>query len=238
MDRNRCRMFFFKKNNAVSNTNTLVARGKRVILVIGGSGVLGRAFFEKKPGGVFIVNISRRGELFGEGVFNFNHDIRKRPELVLQKVSKTVGMVDVLVTMAYDHAFSSIKNLEREQFLHEVELDTFIPMHISKLCGEIFWSKNSRENNIKNRRKAIHLGSGAAFGKTLRPELASYSGAKAALTIMSEYLHDYLYSGKGVSAHVVAPGSLDVPEIKKQTVETLWKLQDMAVDRFTLNKVY
>lgn len=212
--------------------------GKRVVLLIGGSGTLGRAFVGEKPSDAFVINVSRKGTLTGENVVNYHHDIRENPEILLRRLAEFVESIDVLIPMAYDRNFSSIEKLDCERFLKEIELDTFLPIRISTLCARYFWSRVSKEANIEKGRKVINISSGAAFEKTARPELASYSGAKAALTIMTEYLHDYLFSSFGVSAHVVAPGSLQNANVKAATVETLWKLEAEPLTRFTLKKIF
>ena len=225
-------MLFRQKNKS------LRIAGKRVIVVIGGTGILGMAFLAKKPENIFIINVSRRGEVTGEHTFNVRQDVLKNPEKILRRIAQITESVDVLITMAYDHHFSSIEKLDRNRFLREIELDTFSPMQMSMLCAKHFWSKNDRETNREKGRKVIHISSGAAFGKSSRPELASYSGAKAALTIMTEYLHDYLFLNFGVSAHIVAPGALQDADTKEKTVAALWKLQAEPLHQFTLNKIF
>ena len=225
-------MFLWRKNTL------LPTAGKRVIFIIGGSGVLGSAFAAKKPDDVFIINVSRRGSISGENTLNLHQDVLHDPEKTIRQIAEMVESVDVLITMAYDHHFSSIEKLDRNRFLREIELDTFSPMQMSMLCAKRFWSKNDREMNREKGRKVIHISSGAAFGKSSRPELASYSGAKAALTIMTEYLHDYLSANFGVSAHIVAPGALRDADTKEKTVAALWELQALASDMFTLSNVF
>ena len=225
-------MFSWRKHTS------LPTAGKRVILVTGGSGVLGSAFVAKKPDDVFIINVSRRGMIMGENTSNVHQDVLKNPEKALRRIAQAVESVDVLITMAYDHHFSAIEQLDRNRFLREIELDAFSPMQMSMLCARHFWSKDDREMNRAKGRKVIHISSGAAFGKSSRPELASYSGAKAALTIMTEYLHDYLFSNFGVSAHIVAPGALQDVDMKEKTLTALWQLQAEPLHQFTLTKVF
>lgn len=225
-------MFFLRTNRL------LPVAGKRVVLVIGGSGTLGRAFAAKKPDDVFIINVSRHGTIAGDNIFNYHHDARKNPEKMFRNLTRMVGSIDVVITMAYDRNFSSIEQLDRSRFLREIELDVFSPMQMSVVCAQCVWSKDDRETNVKKGRKVIHISSGAAFGKSARSELASYSGAKAALTIMTEYLHDYLFAACGVSAHVIAPGALQDADIKEKTVSALWELQAAPSRQFTLNKIF
>jgi len=225
-------MFFLRKNKSFP------AAGKRVIMIIGGSGVLGSAFLANIADDVFVINISRHKKIIGKNILNYRWDVLKNPEKMMQRLARIIGSVDVLITMAYDRHFSSIENLNRRRFLREIELDTFSPMQISMLCAKYFWSRDTRDTNIKKGRKVITISSGAAFEKSSRPELASYSGAKAALTVMTEYLHDYLFSTCGVSAHVIAPGALKDRETKERTVAALWKLQAMPLLQFTLDKIF
>ena len=200
--------------------------------------MLGSAFSACKPDDVTLVNVSRRGTVRGDNVINYQADVLRDPEKLLRRMKTDVLSIDVFITMAYDRRFSSIEKMNRKRFLGEVELDVFSPLRMSVLCGAYFWSKDDRTTNMQRGRKVIHISSGAAFGKTSRPELASYSGAKAALTVMTEYLHDYLFSSFGVSAHVVAPGSLQNPQVKEHTVSALWELQGASLDQFTVRKIF
>lgn len=224
---------FSREGNSVPETS-----GKRIILLIGGSGVLGMAFAEKKADNIFIVNVSRTEKLFGANILNYHADVIHNPRGLISELANVVPAVDVLIPMVYRRNFSSIERLNRETFLEEIELDTFIPLRMSLLCAEYFWSKEPKTLNEQRARKVINISSGAAFGKTSRPELASYSGAKAALNVMTEYLHDYLFSTHGVSAHVVAPGSLLDRETKGAAVKTLWDLEIEPVTHFTLTKIF
>jgi NAD(P)-dependent dehydrogenase (short-subunit alcohol dehydrogenase family) len=70
------------------------------------------------------------------------------------------------------------------------------------------------------------------------PQHASYSGAKAALNIMTEYLHSHLYLSYGVSAHIIAPGSLKNEKIKEATVSALWDLEAKSLADFTMQKIF
>ncbi len=226
-------MFFLSTRN-----KHLPEAKNRTILIIGGTGVLGTAFLSQKPEDAFIINISKEGNIPTRMGLSIRHDICKNPEKLIYKIARIVPMIDVLITMAYDHSFSSVENLQHDTFLREVELDTYLPMKLSVVCAERFWSKEDRQINIKKGRKVIHISSGAAFGKTSRPELASYSGAKAALNIMTEYLHDYLYSSVGVSAHIVAPGALKEKDILQEAVDVLWGLEKAPATKYTITKVF
>lgn len=210
----------------------------RTILTIGGSGVLGGAFLAKKGDDTFVINVSRRGVIIGEGTYSIRQDVRKNPEKLLHEIGRITPMVDVLIMMAYDHSFTSVENLDRDTFLREIELDTLLPIQLGVLSGKIFWSTCGKELNIEKGRKVIYVSSGAAYGKTMRPELASYSGAKAALNIMAEYLHEYLFSTYGVSTHIVAPGTLKDARVKEKTVDILWELERAMVTQFTTSKIF
>jgi NAD(P)-dependent dehydrogenase (short-subunit alcohol dehydrogenase family) len=223
---------FFRRSIAPPNI-----AGKRVILAIGGSGVLGKAFFQEKPADCFIISVSRRGDLVGEDVLNLHYDLYKSPEGLIKQLAKITQSVDVIIPMIRDKNFTSIENLDRKKFLGEIDFDVFLPIRLSLLCGKQFWAKVSKEENLSMGRKIINISSGAAFLKS-NPQHASYSGAKAALTIMTEYLHDFMFSKYGISAHTIAPGSLRNEGIQRMTVEALWNLERRVVDRYTLQKIY
>ncbi len=224
--------------NLFLNKKRVLKTDKRTVLLVGGSGVLGKAFFEKRPENTFVINVSRKGELIGNDVLNRHGDVLQTSEKFIEKLAQEIASIDVVIPLAYDRHYSSIEKINKNTFLQEIELDVFLPMHISILCGKYFWSKFDKNENISKSRKVIAISSGASFGKTSRPELATYSGAKAALNVMTEYLHNYLFSTYGVSAHVVAPGSLHNEDIKLRTVTALWKLESQPLSNFSLQKIF
>jgi NAD(P)-dependent dehydrogenase (short-subunit alcohol dehydrogenase family) len=197
--------------------------GKRVILVIGGSGVLGKAFCAAQKEETLIVNVSRKNIVTGKNVVNYTFDVTKPPTPLFNHLKELLPRVDVLINMAYTTAFSTIENFEEQSFLKEMYIDVGVPIVFAKQCTEFFWKSSSAQENRHLRRTVINVSSGAGFGKTSRPELATYSAAKSALNVITTYLHDYL-SYFGVSAHIVAPDTLFDEKILTQTVEELWKL--------------
>ena len=204
---------------------------EKVVLVLGGSGLLGRAFAAAAPRGVFIINVSRSGLLVGDKVVNYPYDLTQNLEPLFAHLSKLTHRVDSMVTMAYSKEFRSVEHFNKTIFLEEISLDVAIPVEASRLCGESFW--RSPVTELQDR-KVIHVSSLAGFGKTLRPELATYSAAKSALNSITPYIHDYIRGKYKASAHLVAPGSLENKMVLDETVETLWRLamtpmEDMSV---------
>lgn len=227
-------MFFLK--HKVKNIS--LGENQKVVLVVGGSGVLGKALFWEKPGNYFFINASRRSEIVGEDVFNYHMDLLGDIEKSIKLLSKHVSKVDILVNAACYEGFTSIAELNKENFLRELEIDVFAPVNISMLCAKYFWATDGMTKNIRLHRKVINISSGAAFGKTSRPEVATYGAAKAALDIMTTYLHDYLFGNFGVSAHLIAPGAFSDKDILGRTVKEIWNLSDRKQDSFSLAKIF
>lgn len=198
--------------------------GKKIIVVVGGAGILGAAFAAAAPKDVCILNLSRKTTLEGEHVLNIPCDVRKDIDSYIKKLAIEVPYIDGLINMQYTKTFSSIEQFDTERFLDEMLVDTASPIVASLACGKYVWSKHLKQDNVARSCKVIQISSRAADGKTARPELATYGAAKSALNALTPYLHEYLYETYGVSAHIVAPGSLREPEILHNTVQELWNL--------------
>lgn len=206
------------------------------VVIIGGSGALGSAIVSTKPRNARVISINRQGLQPNEAL-SIRFDLLLEPlEDLLEKLAGVTDAIDMVVHAAYAHTFSSITDIDRDVFLKEIELDTFIPIKLSTLIARRFWS-TSQEENRAHARKVVNISSGASFGKTTRPELATYSGAKAALNVMTEYLHDELQSKYGGSAHILAPGSFSTPGVLTKTVEEIWKLSSLKSNFFSIKKI-
>jgi len=203
--------------------NQFLGKNTRVILMPGGSGVLGNALhdlLDKEE--FFFINMSKKTPLKGENVHNYYCDLRvTNPEKVVSDIAHITPRLDFIVNAAYSHDFRSVAKLEKNIFLEEVYLDSYVPIKLSLLCAEHFWSPIDKSHNIETGRTVINISSGASLGKTQRPELASYGAAKAALNILTRYLHDELWSNYGVSAHTLTPGSFSDKDTLTQTINTI-----------------
>jgi NAD(P)-dependent dehydrogenase (short-subunit alcohol dehydrogenase family) len=209
---------------------------RKVVLMTGAGGALGRLFLKHKPNDVLLVNISRRTPLLGEGVVNIFFDIGKDLGKTVSYLGKVLGRVDVLVLGAYYNGFASIQDLKKESFLYEMLLDVYVPIEFSKQCAPIFF--NNSEENAKNNKKIIFIGSGAGTGKTARKELASYSAAKAALHILAAYAHDFFFDTYKIPTKVLAPGSIRDEKTAQKTVDTFWSMVDESDSNFSIEKSY
>ncbi len=234
------RMFFHQ------NIQKLQTNDKRVILLIGGGGVLGRALLEKKPDDVFVINLTKKSiQESRENIATLHFDVSRHAEDAILHIASLVDCVDVLINAAVVYHRVSLEQLKEKEFIEEFILNTFVPMKLSRLCAQYFWSKYSREVNTLRARKVINISSTAAFGNDSRPTRvlyngtkgALYAGTKAALNIMTEHLHEYVREF-GVSAHVVAPHSLKRDEVCSETVQLLWELQLKDVQSFSTQKIW
>ena len=214
--------------------NPLPILDEKVVLVLGGSGLLGRAFAAAAPRDMFIINVSRSGLLVGDKVANYPYDLTQNLEPLFVHLSKLTNRVDSMVTMAYSKKFHSVEHFNKTIFLEEISLDVAVPVEASRLCGENFWKSPLSE---RQDRKVIHVSSLAGFGKTLRPELATYGAAKSALNSITPYLHDYMRDKYKASVHLVAPGSLENKMVLDETVEILWRLAVTPMEDMSIAKI-
>lgn len=223
----------FKKNEWRFNRQALLA--SRIVLVLGGGGTLGRAFAAAVPAGTIVINVSRRSALEGENVINISYDLRQDLEPLFDRLACELPHIDALITMAYATTYRPVAQLDEAAFLDETRLDVVVPTRAALLCLERFWSALPRQDNMRARRRIIHLSSHVTFGKASRPELATYGATKTSLNHLTQYLHDYAWSTAGVSAHVVAPASFTDRRRLDATVETLIALlESNATPEFSL----
>ena len=208
----------------------------RVILVIGGTGAFGRAVLADIPAHYMIANISRRSALSGPGQITLRFDIVKEPERAFAHAASILPHVDVLVYAAYSREFADIPHIERRRFLHEYETDVFSAMRSLQLAEEYFW-RGHNDVNRQRARKGILISSAAALGKTARPELATYSAAKAALNALGPYAHDYLQGSCGVGVAVLAPGSLEELGIRESLAQRFWEIEAAPLEKHVLEVV-
>lgn len=209
------------------------------VVILGGNGNLGRALVANRPLNkeARIINVSR-GQLIGKNVINCSVDLLgESPAVVVKRLTDLTDIIDVLICAAYSKNYSSIRELNQQRFLEELTLDIFLPLKIADLCARHFWSKDVDANRHTGR-KIINVSSAAAFGVSVRPELASYSGAKAALNVMTEYLHEYVQSSFGASAHIIAPGSFNDPGVLDRTIRALWSLAfSEGINSYTCTRI-
>jgi NAD(P)-dependent dehydrogenase (short-subunit alcohol dehydrogenase family) len=208
----------------------------RVILVIGGTGVFGRAVFASAPPDRTIANISRKSALPGPRQITFRFDILREPERAFAHAAAVLPHVDVLVYAAYSAEYTDVAHIERTRFLREYELDVYAAVRSLQLAARQFWDGHAETNRVRAR-KAILISSAAAFGRTVRPELATYSAAKAALNALGPYAHDYLWDTCGVSVAMFAPGSLGEPHIRDRLVRRFWEVETAPHDQFLLETI-
>lgn len=214
-----------------------ISSRQRVVLMVGGGGVLGTALLAQKPEDVFFINVSRRSAFEGPNVLNFHADVTSEPERIFRDLARTLPSVDVFVYAPYSHGFSSVKDLDLEKALEEYRLNVLSAAVCTKLCGNYFWSKEARSENMAQMRKAVWISSAASFGKTQRPELATYGATKAALNVLAAYTHDFLLDAYGVSALVLAPGSLRDSSTRKKMVTAFWTRERAPQEGFLIEKI-
>ncbi|MSU74781.1 SDR family oxidoreductase, partial [Candidatus Kaiserbacteria bacterium] len=210
---------------------------KRIVLLTGGGGTLGRALLARKPDDVYVISITKTSVSDLHDVFTCHFDLSKDEEKIITYIESLVECVDVLINAAFITHHFPLGQSQKDLFLNEFKLNVFTPIRLGELCTNRFWSKRPKDENLSRRRKIINISSGAAFGMTGRPDLAVYSGAKAALNVMTEYLHEYM-SPYGASAHIIAPGSLLDERIKDVTTRRIWELQSEQKESFSLQKVF
>lgn len=205
----------------------------------GGAGILGSALIGSMPDDVLVINISRKNFLEEDRVVNISFDIRGDIQELVHEIDALVPNVDVLMNLAYSKTFSSVRDFSTDAFLDEIRVDVAAPVMLCRYFNTQFWGKASKEENISNRRKVINISSMASLGKTMRPELATYSATKSALNSITEYVHEFLWEASGVSAHIVAPAGIGRGESKRlgQTVSAIWKLQLEASEHYSITKI-
>ena len=204
-------MFSFLKK--VKKFNRTTDSYDMVVLIVGGSGHVGKAFVKdcKDMERVLFVNISPQDTISGSNTISIRADLTKNPQETIKKVLDLTGRIDVLVHMAAVYAFETAESLTPSKMKREFEVNTLMPLLVTQEVMRQYWLSVSLDENINQKRKVVVLGSKAGDGKTLRNDLIIYSSTKAALFRAWEYYDDFLKKG-GIESIFLKPGAVQEKE--------------------------
>jgi NAD(P)-dependent dehydrogenase (short-subunit alcohol dehydrogenase family) len=202
---------------------------KRLCLLTGASGLLGKLFLERYANEYQIVAVHHRNaiafatqdqefidpleperkiEANGNAAFAIRADLSKRPEIdrVVGEVAARFGRVDLLINAAAVRCFSPLLKpgaLDRAEALFEINLHA--PLRLSVAVAQAFWRSNPEEN-LRLNRNIINLSSTA--GMFVYPDLgqALYGTSKAALNHLTYHLASEFWD-IGVRVNAIAPNS-------------------------------
>jgi NAD(P)-dependent dehydrogenase (short-subunit alcohol dehydrogenase family) len=193
---------------AETASHTGPGEDRRVLLLTGASGKLGRILCEALAGRYDIAGVHRNRPVV-PGVFAIEADltIDGECERVVETALDRFGRIDVLVNGAMASVWgpmlqsAPLSGTAPAQFLTNV----VVPMRVSCACAQLSWSGQTDENRSANR-NVINISSVA--GHRLFPGMGQsvYAASKAALDHLTAHMA-LEFAEIGVRVNAVAPNS-------------------------------
>lgn len=201
---------------------------KRVCLLTGGSGKLGRAFCAAAADDYQIVAIYRSHPVSAAlqgirevrsiedpvdqrngAIVELEADLTLGYDriMIVERTLEEFGRIDLLVNGAARSIWSSMLDSDRsaESAPAQFEMNVMVPLHLAVLCARKFW-RGRNEENLRQNRNVINVSSIA--GSKVYPKLGQgvYAASKAALDQLSRHLADE-FGELGVRVNAFAPNS-------------------------------
>jgi NAD(P)-dependent dehydrogenase (short-subunit alcohol dehydrogenase family) len=220
---------------------------KRVCLLTGGSGKLGRAFCTASAKDYQIVSVYRSRPLSGallgvqgvppivdssaaEGCANpileIHADLRveKDRARIVDVTLERFGRIDLLVNGAVHAIWSSMLKGDRsvESASAQFEMNVVVPLKLSVLCAQKFW-RNRKAENLAGNRNVINVSSIAGSKVYLKLGQGVYAASKAALDQLSRHMADE-FGEIGIRVNAFAPNSFPRVLPVQAVVESLKSL--------------
>lgn len=225
-------MFYSRKKTQTWPQDT------RFVVMIGGSGMLGKLLLEKKPPHIFFMNVSRRLSFSHTPSYStLSADIAStRPKKLFSRILSQIPRIDCLVYGAYACHFTLIDKLTKEEFLKEYTVTLEAPLLLFQ--EYLHYCKENKDENIP--KKIITIGSGVYKETSIfRKDLASYALLKAGQHQLMRALSDKFAEIK-VPTIMLHPGSLQETEIATQTTKIFWDevTQTTYREPFTIHEIF
>lgn len=205
------------------NTKPVELRGyKRIIVLVGGSGYVGKAFLKKyrEIEDVLFVVVARRATNSNGDTITIRGDITNKPEDIVKKILQITGRIDNIIYLSATYTYERPSALTRQAMLHEFDVNTIAPTLFTQEVKNQYWATFSSEENREQKRSIVVIGSQAGEGKTNREELVTYSGTKAALRVIFDYYSSHLATF-GIKTIFLKPGGLQSEEALHDFIDQL-----------------
>jgi len=178
---------------------------KKVIVLTGATGVLGRHFIDTYKDRYMIVGVARNIPTNKTTDCDFfEDDITNDSERIISYVLETYGAIDVLINNAvfYDHG--SLEKKTKVVFKQELQTNLMAPLILSNTVVDKYWRRVGIEENNSLKRNVVNISSIA--GVDIYPGKGSYSVTKAALNMLTKHMA-LEYKKYGIRVNGVAPNS-------------------------------
>ena len=181
---------------------------KKVLLLVGSTGVLGTFFTEKFSDKYIIVGAARRkpaGHVlydFYEADIGDSACVAKLVDYTLQKY----GKIDILINNAVLYDMRELRDKDSKVFERELKVNVIAPLTLTNYVMNHFWAKKTREENEKYSRNVLNVSSIAGSKLYAHTGKGTYSVAKAALDMLTRHMAEE-YIAFGIRANAIAPNS-------------------------------
>jgi NAD(P)-dependent dehydrogenase (short-subunit alcohol dehydrogenase family) len=208
-------MWFINTENRPTPT---IPDETRVVVFIGGAGMLGQTLIEKLPPNVVFINVSRKRTLPHPQVINIALDVmRLSPQKLIENICNHVPRIDTLVYGAFMSHYKPLEHMSEEEMKYECELLALRPIGIATA-----FRKHAQSNPQKQNRVYVAIGSGVYKGLPKdRPDLGSYGASKVYLHYAMAALAKPL-ALVSVRTVLIHPGSLKDEYVRTKTTTAFW----------------
>ena len=162
---------------------------KRIALITGVTGRLGKDFCNRYGEDYTIVGVSRTGEKPIGCSLMLNFNICKDYELIVNKVLKEFGKIDLLINNAATYHIKPLELHTPEEMAEVFQVNVIAPYSLIRSAYFNFW-KYRPIRNLKFQRHVINVGSVSAF-HSYEGQIA-YGASKAALNHLNLHLQTEL----------------------------------------------
>jgi NAD(P)-dependent dehydrogenase (short-subunit alcohol dehydrogenase family) len=176
---------------------------KRVALITGVTGTLGKSFCQNHHKDYAIIGVARSGPKPAGCDIIIHGDVARDYEDIIEEALDVHGKVDYLINNAATYALKSIEELTPEEMLEVLNVNVVGPYALTRELYLKFWKRRPEKNLIKHR-QVLNVSSTSAF-KQYDKQIA-YGVSKCALNNLSLHLKKEL-KGCNITSGTITPTS-------------------------------
>lgn len=174
-------------------------KDKRVVLLTGSTGRLGKVFVEKYNKDYIIVGVSRHGEPTDHDFVTA--DVRREVDDTVKYVLDNYGKIDLLINNAATYKIKPLVEFTRMEFNQQFNVNVVSPLILATSIIKQFW-KGKTEKNKKYNRNIINISSISAT--EVFAGQGTYAPTKSALNMLTLHMSEE-FKEYGVRVNAVSP---------------------------------
>jgi NAD(P)-dependent dehydrogenase (short-subunit alcohol dehydrogenase family) len=198
--------FFRKLKTKNSFEKVFIEKDKKIVVVFGGSGQLGKVLFTEIQKDVVIVNIARKTKLEGKNVYNYFYNITTtEPKKIIADLVNVFGRIDVVVYGTYVSHFKNARDIEDSDLYEECYLSVSYPLKLMKVLETLWGESSPAQESFPRKFIAISSSASVQVYKE-RPDITAYATFKAGMNTLCEQ-YSLLFEKINVETVVFCPNS-------------------------------